>query len=285
MGALMTNLTQGDISQVIRLVQGVCDRWDDPAAWREHLLRGACQMLGGTTATMITKRDGPGQEETFGRLEVIAAVGLPEHLRDSVQRAVSEFNCRLYEDASINLVREVSELYGQIVCQQMMPQGWVTAERGQFTDDTAPNVGTPYNAFRKAINADDFVVSIRLVDVPRRAEAINVDRPQGAPHFGPREVALMTLLHDEIAPLIGMRLATERHLSRAGLSRRLRQSLSLLLQGRSEKEVARALRLHHRTVHQYVTTLYNHFCVSSRAELLAYFIRREPLCRPVPTSS
>ena len=103
--------------------------------------------------------------------------------------------------------------------------------------------------------------------------------PHGAPRFGPREVALLKLLHDEVAPLIGVRLATEEHLCRDGLSKRLNESLSLLLEGRSEKEAARALGLSARTVHEYVTALYKHFGVSSRAELLAYFIRRSPARR------
>ena len=32
-----------------------------------------------------------------------------------------------------------------------------------------------------------------------------------------------------------------------------------------------------KTVHDYVGMLYKHFHVSSRAELLAYFIRRQPM--------
>jgi DNA-binding NarL/FixJ family response regulator len=92
-------------------------------------------------------------------------------------------------------------------------------------------------------------------------------------------VALLKLLHDEVAPLVGVRLATEDHLSRDGLSRRLRETLTLLLEGQSEKQVASALNLGARTVHDYVTRLYEHFRVSSRAELLAYFIRRVPAPR------
>jgi DNA-binding NarL/FixJ family response regulator len=98
-------------------------------------------------------------------------------------------------------------------------------------------------------------------------------------------VTLLKLLHDEIAPLVGVRLTTEEHLSRDGLSKRLRETLSLLLEGYSEKQVASELKLATRTVHDYVTMLYEHFQVSSRAELLAYFIRRKPiatqLSRPV----
>ena len=90
----------------------------------------------------------------------------------------------------------------------------------------------------------------------------------------------MKLLHDEIAPLVGVRLTTEAHLSRDGLSKRLRETLSLLLDGYSEKQVASALKLAPRTVHDYVAMLYQHFHVSSRAELLAYFVHRRPALRP-----
>src|SRR3954468_11626119 len=34
-------LSGDDVSAVIRLVLETCDRWDDPLAWREHLLHGA----------------------------------------------------------------------------------------------------------------------------------------------------------------------------------------------------------------------------------------------------
>jgi DNA-binding CsgD family transcriptional regulator len=53
----------------------------------------------------------------------------------------------------------------------------------------------------------------------------------------------------------------------------LRQTLDCLLEGDSEKQVAVRLGLSRLTVHQYVTSLYRHFGVSSRAELLARFIR------------
>jgi DNA-binding CsgD family transcriptional regulator len=158
-------------------------------------------------------------------------------------------------------------------------QGWVTVTRSEVTDEASYRAAPFYQNFRKQIDCDDYVASIRIVDVPRRPEAINIDRAHGAPPFGQREVALLKLLHDQIAPLVGVRLATEEHLCRDGLSRRLRQTLSLLLDGQSEKQVAHELGLGERTVHDYVTMLYRHFQVSSRAELLAYFIRRNPARR------
>jgi DNA-binding NarL/FixJ family response regulator len=73
------------------------------------------------------------------------------------------------------------------------------------------------------------------VDIPNRVELIDIDRPLGAEPFGPREGMLLKFLHDEIAPLIGVRLATEKHLCRDGLSQRLNETPSLLLDGLSER--------------------------------------------------
>ncbi|HJS06930.1 MAG TPA: hypothetical protein VJ809_04695, partial [Pirellulales bacterium] len=64
-----------DVSNVIRLVREVCDRWDDPRAWREHLLNGACKLLEGNVGMMIA--DAGASETSFGRPTVISVVGVP----------------------------------------------------------------------------------------------------------------------------------------------------------------------------------------------------------------
>lgn len=58
------------------------------------------------------------------------------------------------------------------------------------------------------------------------------------------------------------------------LTARRRQTLELLLRGRSEKEIAAELGLSPHTVHEHVGRLYRHFGVRSRAELLARFVAR-----------
>ena len=68
--------------------------------------------------------------------------------------------------------------------------------------------------------------------------------------------------------------ATESDVDR--LSPRLRQTLSCLLEGDSEKQVAGRLGLSRATVHQYVTSLYRRFGVQSRAQLLSHVLKRVP---------
>ena len=266
------DLTPDDIAAVIRLVREVCDRWDDPAAWREHLLHGACRLLNGNVGIMLADPAAP--DGGFGRLALTSVVGVPPPMRHLVEREVAQLDDRTFDDVAANTMPGTEALYAG-----MMRQGWVTAALGELVDDATYRAAPQYLNFRRPLDRDDNLMSIRMVDVPRRPEAISIDRPHGAARFGPREVALLKLLHDEIAPLVGVRLATEDHLCREGLSKRLNETLSLLLEGRSEKEAARELGLSPRTVHDYVTALYEHFNVCSRAELLAYFIRRRPVPR------
>lgn len=276
-GGVPADLTLDDLSAVIRLVREVCDRWDDPHAWREHLLHGACRLLSGTVGIMVA--DDEPQKDRFGRPFVIAVVGVPEPMRALVGPAFSQFEDRRYDEVSQNLLPGITTLHADL-----QRQGWVTAAGNQIADRAAYHASPHYRDFRRQVGSDDFVVSMRIVDVPRRPEAISIDRPRGAPPFGPREVAILKLLHDEIAPLVGVGLATEEHLCRDGLSRRLRETLTLLLQGLGEKQAARRMGISHRTLHEYVTKVYEHFRVSSRPELLAYFIQRVPtLRRPLPS--
>ena len=85
---------------------------------------------------------------------------------------------------------------------------------------------------------------------------------------------IVRLFHEELAPLVGRELATANDPRPSELAPRLRQTLRCLLEGDSEKQIAARLHLSGGTVHQYVTGLYRYFRVSSRAELMAYFLRR-----------
>ena len=79
-----------------------------------------------------------------------------------------------------------------------------------------------YLTLRRHADCDDYMWSMRFVDLPKRIEMLGIDH-RTAPSFGSREILLLKLLHDEIAPLIGVRLATEEHFSRDGLLKRLRE--------------------------------------------------------------
>jgi len=131
--------------------------------------------------------------------------------------------------------------------------------------------------FRKQLDCDDYVVSIRMLDLPRRPEGITIDRPRGAEPFGPREVVVLRLLHDGSDrwsacgwPRRSICAAMD---YQSGCAKRCR----CCSRGgvRSKRQGNSSIK----TVHDYVGMLYKHFQLSSRGELLAYFIRREPVRR------
>src|SRR5215212_5156729 len=103
------DVTLQDISRVIRLVQEVCDRWDEPRVWREYLLHGACALLGGNVGTMLAQYGG--ERDAFGRLGVVAVVGLPAPLMERLQPAVSQLDTRGFEEASDSVMPAFKPLY------------------------------------------------------------------------------------------------------------------------------------------------------------------------------
>src|ERR1051326_1339149 len=91
-----------DVAAVFRLVREVCDLWDDPNAWRQHLLHGACRLVDGHVGMMLADYQ-PGHG-FFGNLEVISVVGLPAQMQPLVQPAISQANYRQIQDVTDNLM-------------------------------------------------------------------------------------------------------------------------------------------------------------------------------------
>lgn len=87
--------------------------------------------------------------------------------------------------------------------------------------------------------------------------------------FGRREARLMRLFHAELGRLWRADAMEKARDPAADLAPRLQQTLALLLEGDSEKQVAYKLGISPHTVHNYVKALHQRFDVSSRGELLA----------------
>jgi DNA-binding NarL/FixJ family response regulator len=121
---------------------------------------------------------------------------------------------------------------------------------------------------------DEAILARVTVPVAGVVYTTTLTRPVGRRAYTPRDGRLVERLHAVLAPLLGRELLVTTQPNLHGLSPRLRELLERLLVGDSEKEVALWLGLSAGTVHQYVKQVYRHFGVSSRAELMAYFLRR-----------
>lgn len=149
------------------------------------------------------------------------------------------------------------------------------AFRQELCDDDDWYRSEVYNEFRRPLRSDHNAVAVVEIEAGNwLVLAVNQLGDDARPTE--RTKSQMALLLSIGGSLISRELATERQRCRDGLSKQLRATLDQLLAGRSEKEIAVLLGLRRPTVHQYIGQLYRHFNVASRAQLMAYFIRRRP---------
>ena len=99
-------------------------------------------------------------------------------------------------------------------------------------------------------------------------------RSSGRPDFSGRERLLVQEAIGVIAPMLGGTLSRISEPSPMELAPRVRQVLKCLLEGDGDKQIAKRLNIGVHTVNQYGKTIFRHFRVRSRAELMARWIKR-----------
>jgi DNA-binding CsgD family transcriptional regulator len=250
-----------ELRQVFRLVGECRDLGFEADAWRRHAFERMTLMLRARAAT--------GGEVHWAR---------PDGVLTFVHPVVTGFApSEIAVFARYMRARSSDPAAGDPILRPLGRSGGklVTRTRQQLVRDHAWYRSLSFNDYRRVVGVDHCVYSLRALPGENSYSFIGLHRELGERIFGPRERRLLHICHDELGRLTGTILARKPEL--AQLSPRLRQTLDALLRGDSEKQVASRLRLSRPTVHEYVTALYRHFGVSSRAELLARFIRRPPL--------
>ena len=122
---------------------------------------------------------------------------------------------------------------------------------------------------RKVYGGTAFILSQIPLPHVGAVDQLGLHREWGDRPFTPSEHRMVRIFHVELA-----RLWRRDVLRRAGepgsdLPPRLNQTLTELLKGASEKQIAAKLKLSPHTIHNYVKALHQRFGVSSRGELLA----------------
>jgi DNA-binding CsgD family transcriptional regulator len=157
---------------------------------------------------------------------------------------------------------------------ERVPGSLVTRTRRQLISDASWYRSPAFNEYRRKAHVDHQLTSMSQISRQGAISMLVVHRSVGERNFSAREQRLLHFFHQELTPLIGRALVSATEPTPNDLSRRLRQTLSCLLEGDSEKQVAVRLGLSHATTHQYVTALYRRFGVHTRAQLLAHAFRR-----------
>jgi DNA-binding CsgD family transcriptional regulator len=251
-------LRLSDVREVFHLLGECRELGDDARAWRPHLASGLCRLteaqLGICGEARIIEGTGlmvpidfadHGWPNPIGRGMFLAALKEPELLDSDVMHRFNQLKGRS-----------------------------VTRKRQQVVDDRVYYASAFHNEVNRPAGLDHGLYSRCTPPGRDWQHQVVLNRAPGDRPFGRRECLLVHLLQGEIVPLFGRALATSEEARLPPLAPRLRQTLDALLEGDSEKQTALRLGLSVHTIHEYVNSLYRLFSVSSRAELLAHFLRR-----------
>jgi DNA-binding CsgD family transcriptional regulator len=245
-----------DLREAYRIIAECVERGHDVQAWRTHLIDRAVRLVGGRVGMS-------GEARWVGTPRILQPVGAFDGgWDDDGERAAWLRYMAQHGPANDPVHQKISKLKGPLI----------TRTREQLLDDRQWYDSPQFNEFQKPARLDHFINTYCQLDSPDEITVIGILRELGDPPFESRDRQLIHLLHHELGPMVGRQLSRHPAPPQPKLSPRLRQTLDRLLAGDSEKQVAALLSISRPTVHQYVTNLYRHYDVNSRAELLAHFI-------------
>ena len=247
-----------DIRDAYRLIGDCRDLGGDPVLWHGRMLQGLAHLI---DADIVT-----GGEGRWVRRDEAPFVGsaFAFGLDGAGQKLLRTYvkNNDVEDDP---VVRAMGQIRGQLVVRT----------RRQLIGDPDWYRSRMFTEYLRLIHCDHQLMSICEVSEEHAISVITMHRARGRRDFSQREQSAIRLFHGELGHLIGKALVSVYDPDPLQLPRRERETLACLLEGDSEKQVAARLGLSPLTTHQYVKSLYRRFGVQSRAELLAYFLRRE----------
>jgi DNA-binding CsgD family transcriptional regulator len=233
---------------------------DDPVLWRRHMLAGLARLTG---AGLAINYEG---------------IWLPTRVSGIVEWGWENgFDRRPWLRMNEEFARTGADVNPMVrpyltVCRR---GGHPSQTRADLVRDGDWYRSRFYREYQEPSGGD----TILFCDVPLPAgdgsrSILVLVLPVGAGDFTARDRAVVQELHAAITPLIGGPLAGLDEPSPANLSPRSRQVLRCLLDGDGDKQVAGRLAISPLTVNVHTKAIYKHFGVSSRAELLARWVRR-----------
>ena len=246
---------------VVRLVAECRESGADAGAWQAHLVAGLLRLTDGTVAGVGASPRGVPTLEMAGQF----AAGITDGGWPSEASRV-RFRAWLKDPAAV--ARQPG-----LPAFMATPGAIVARTRQELVADDEWDRSEFVNDELRARGFDEGMIA-RCPTATGPTYLVTVMRSVGERPFDSRVGRVVGRLLTELAPHLGraLWLTTQPHVGE--LTPRRRQVLDGLLDGDSEKQVARRLGLHAATVHDHVKAIYTHFGVTTRAELLALFLRR-----------
>jgi DNA-binding NarL/FixJ family response regulator len=246
-----------DARDAYRLIGECRDLGSDPALWHGQMFAGLCQLIG---VPMVTGGEG----QWLRPHDTVKAVSAFQAGFDAHAFELYMAYMRKITPAGDPVFRALQRIHGRLV----------TRTRRQLVHDTEWYRSAIWDDYHRPSKIDDMLVSVYQVSDRGAVSVICLHRAVGEREFSSRARRLLSFFHGELGSLIGHALVSATEPRPDALAPRVRQTLACLLEGDSEKQVASRLGVSQATAHQYVTALYRHFKVTSRAQLMAHAFRR-----------
>lgn len=181
---------------------------------------------------------------------------------------------------NVALSPDIEDPTGMHALQMIADNQHHTETRHQCCDDETWAQHPAVRDHFDALGIDQYIMSIYPIPTPnnsaeqpsRMTSFVGMYRPKGKPTYTERERRIVHILTQEARWLHHAGLPEAGDDGIPSLSPRLKSVLTLLLDGQSPQQIAKGLKLSPHTVKDYVKTLYKHFKVSTRAELLHRFM-------------
>lgn len=258
-----TTISIEDVCAITRLIGECRELGDDPLVWRQHFLASLGQLIG---AELLLEGEVGGC--VAGNVQVLGgtAWGFEHGFKLAGYLALG----RVFAEGPMKSEMFAAQVNGVIANQG---RGSIYA-RQQVLSDREWDRSHDYRRISLSLGTDDCLHSLQPTERADYFDSVSICRAPGRRKFGEREVALVQLLHREIARMVGGALAEYHEPVPSQLPPRVRQVLRCLLEGDGDKQIAARLHLSPYTVNQYIKTIFAHFQVNSRPELLARWVRR-----------
>jgi DNA-binding CsgD family transcriptional regulator len=245
-----------DVREAYRLIGDCRDLGADPVLWQPRMVEGACRLIGAPVAV--------GGEGRWSRPH------LPIQTISAFSAGLDARGIECVKAYHRDLGPHADPIFRAL---QRIPGRLVTRTRRQLVSDATWYRSRAWE-YRRPIGMDEELTSVYRVSEDGLIAVLALHRAVGDKGFSAREQRLVSFFVAELCRLVGNSLVSATEPGPDKLAPRLRQTLACLLEGDSEKEAAARLGLSRSTAHQYVTALYRHFRVQSRAQLLAHIIKR-----------
>lgn len=256
-------ISNKDVSTLLRMCNTLHELAGDPVQRKMHFLSSLATLVeADVSICILNSTDGSLPRTSPGLVIHHAPEPLPVAMQQYLQTG-------LPIDPVVKFINRRMKAPGRSCC---------TVRREDVIDDRTWYAAKHVTEVRRPSRLDAGLYStLRLPDADLIAELLLLRSWNCRQRFTDRHVQLTNLFHEESAWIYRAEFpfASAEVLS---LTPRQQQTLQYLLAGYSEKQIAARLTLSPNTVHHYVKQLHKRFGVTSRAELLARWVR--PMCPP-----